>query len=148
MTKSRIRIAALALTFLAAVIIVWALSFPSDADPKNIKYVLWKNGLYEMNLDAATNTMIGDGNREKLVIGKSKVQLREKFGYLSTPADVSQYLRGCYQTSAWKDRDALFIRNSPWMVIFDGDKATELVTRSEWSHHRRGRRCWILALYK
>jgi hypothetical protein len=127
MTKSRIRIAALALTFLAAVIIVWALTFPSDADPKNIKYVLWKNGLYEMNLDAATNTMIGDGNREKLVIGKSKVQLREKFGYLSTPADVSQYLRGCYQTSAWKNSDALFIRNSPWMVTFDGDRATELV---------------------
>ena len=112
---------------LIAVVIGWAATHPSLSDPKNIKYVLWKNGLYEMNLDAATDTMIGDGSREKLVIGKSKVQLRERFGYLSTPADVSQYLRGCYQTSAWKSSDALFIRNSPWMVIFDGDKATELV---------------------
>ena len=101
------------------------MTYPSDSDAKNIKYVLWKNGLYGTNLDAATGTMIGDGRREKLVIGKSKVQLQEKFGYLSTPADVSQYLRGCYQASAWKDRDAL-IRNGPWMVIFDGDKATEL----------------------
>jgi hypothetical protein len=83
------------------------------ATPKSIKYVLWKNGLYGMNLDTATGTMIGDRSREKLVIGKTKVQLREKFGYLSTPADVSQYLRGCYETSAWKVRDVLFIRNSP-----------------------------------
>jgi hypothetical protein len=127
MTKLLAKIVALALAFFVAVVIGWAATHPSLSDPKNIKYVLWKNGLYEMNLDAATDTMIGDGSREKLVIGKSKVQLRERFGYLSTPADVSQYLRGCYQTSAWKSSDALFIRNSPWMVIFDGDKATELV---------------------
>jgi hypothetical protein len=127
MTKSLAKTMALALTFFIAAVIGWAATYPSDGDPKNIKYVLWKNGLYGMNLDTATGTMIDDGSREKLVIGKTKVQLREKFGYLSTPADVSQYLRGCYQTSAWKDRDVLFIRNSPWMVIFDGDKATELV---------------------
>jgi len=127
MTKSLARTVALALTFFIAVVIGWSVAYPSDSDPKNIKYVLWKNGLYGMNLDTATGTMIGDASREKLVIGKTKVQLREKFGYLSMPADVSQYLRGCYQASAWKDSDALFIRNSPWIVIFHGDKATELV---------------------
>ena len=127
MTKSLARTVALALTFFIAAVIGWAATYPSDSDPKNIKYVLWKNGLYGMNLDTAMGTMIGDGSREKLVIGKTRVQLREKFGYLSTPADVSQYLKGCYQTSAWKDRDALFIRNSPWMVVFEGEKATELV---------------------
>jgi hypothetical protein len=127
MTTSVARTAALALTIFIAVVIGWAVTYPSDSDPKNIKYVLWKSGLYGMNLDAATCTMMGDGSREKLVIGKTKVQLREKFGYLSTPADVSQYLRVCYQMSAWKNSDALFIRNSPWMVIFDGDRAIELV---------------------
>ena len=127
MTTSLARTLALTLTIFIAVVIGWAVTYPSDSDPKNIKYVLWKNGLHGMNLDKATGTMIGDGSREKLVIGKSKVQLREKFGYLSTPTDVSQYLRGRYQTSAWKNSDALFIRNGPWMVIFDGDKATELV---------------------
>ena len=127
MTKSPARTVALAVTIFIAVVIGWAVIYPSDSDPKNIEYVLWKNGLYGMNLDAATGTMIGDGGREKLVVGKTKVQLREKFGYLSTPADVSQYLRGCYQTSAWKNSDALFIRNSPWMVIFDGERATKLV---------------------
>jgi hypothetical protein len=127
MTKSLARTVALALTFSVAVVIGWALTYPTESDPRNIKYVLWKNGFYGMNLDTATGTMIGDGSRENLVIGKTKVQLREKFGYLSTPADVPQYLRGCYQTSAWKDRDVLFIRKSPWMVTFDIDKATELV---------------------
>ena len=127
MTKSLARTVALALTIFIAVVIGWAVTYPSDSDPKNITYVLWKNGLYGMNLDAATDAMIGDASREKLVIGRTKVQLREKFGYLSTPADVSQYLRGCYQTSAWKNSDALFIRNCPWMVIFDGDRATALV---------------------
>jgi hypothetical protein len=127
MTRFPARTVALALTFFIAVAIGWALTYPSDSDPRNIKYVLWKNGLYGMNLDTATGTMIGDGSREKLVIGKTKVQLPEKFGYLSTPADVAQYLRGCYQTSVWKQRDALFIRKSSWVVIFDGDKAKELV---------------------
>jgi hypothetical protein len=115
MTKFLAKTVALALAFFIAVVIGWAVTYPSDSDPKNIKYVLWKNGLYGMNLDVATGTMIGDGSREKLLIGKSKVQLQEKFGYLSTPADVSQYLRGGYETSAWKDRDALFIRNNPWI---------------------------------
>lgn len=127
MTKSLARTVVLVLTFFVAVVIGWALTYPSDSDPKNIKYVLWKNGLYRMNLDIATGTMIGDASREKLVLGKTKTQLRETFRYLSTPADVSPYLRGCYQDSVWKDRDALFIRKSPWMVVFDGDKATELV---------------------
>ena len=127
MTKSLTRTVAVVLAFFTVMVIVWAVTYPSGSDPKSIKYVLWKNGLYRMNPDTATGTMIGDGNREKLVIGKTKVQLRERFGYLLTPENTSQYLRGCYQTSAWKDRDALFIRNSPWMVIFEGDKAAELV---------------------
>jgi len=33
-------------------------TYPSDSDPENIRYVLSKNGLYGMNLDTATGTMI------------------------------------------------------------------------------------------
>jgi hypothetical protein len=105
----------------------WVGTYPSDGDPKNIKYVLWKRGLYRTNLDVAADTMIGDASRDTLVIGKTKAQLRERFGYLQTAAEASQYLRGCYQDSAWKNRDVLFIRNSPYMVIFDGDRAVELI---------------------
>ena len=104
----------------------WALMYPSP-DPKSIKYVLWKADLYKLNFDEATGTMVGDGNRDKLVVGKTKAQLRDKFGSLLSPADASQYLRECYQNSAWKDKDVLFIGQSSWMVVFDGDKATTLV---------------------
>jgi hypothetical protein len=58
MTKSLSRIMVLALTFFIAVVIGGAVTYPSDSDPENIRYVLWKNGLYGMNLDTATGTMI------------------------------------------------------------------------------------------
>jgi len=70
---------------------------------------------------------VGDRSPEKLVVGKTKAQLREKFGSLLPAADVSSYLQDCYHSSAWRDRDVLFIGNSWWMVVFDGDKATNLV---------------------
>jgi hypothetical protein len=127
MTRSFARIIALVLTLSVFAVIGWTFTYPSASDPKNIRYVFWKMGLYGMNLDTAADTMIGDRTREKLVIGKTKPDLRKKFGYLLMPADVSPYLRGCYEGSAWKNKDALFIRRSPWMVVFDGDKATELV---------------------
>lgn len=104
----------------------WALTYPSP-DPKSIKYVLWKADLYKLNLDEATGTMVGDPNRNKLVVGKTKGQLRDKFGPLLSPAEASLYVRGCYQNSSWKDKNVLFIGQSPWMVVFDGDKATNLV---------------------
>ena len=105
----------------------WALTHPSSIDPKNIKYVLWKADLTKLPLDQATAAMVGDRNRDKLVLGKTKTQLRDKFGLLLSPADVSPYLRGCYQNSSWKDKDVLFIGPSSWMVVFDGDNATNLV---------------------
>jgi len=104
----------------------WMLMYPSP-DPRSIKYVLWKADLYKLNSDEATGTMVGDPNRSKLVVGKTKAQLRERFGSLLPPADASPYLVGCYRDSDWKDRDVLFIGQSSWMVVFDGDKATNLV---------------------
>jgi hypothetical protein len=56
--------------------------------------------------------MIGDESREQLVVGKTKAQLQKTFGHLPSPAEVSSYLNACYQHSAWKNRDAFFIRKS------------------------------------
>ena len=126
MRKPLARAVAIAVVFSIAVVIVWTLAYP-EPDPKNIKYVLWKHGFYGMDLDTTSDTMIGDASREVLVVGKTKSKLREKFGYLSTLSEASPYLRGCYQNSDWKGTDVLFIRKSPWMVVFSGDKATKLV---------------------
>jgi hypothetical protein len=105
----------------------WLLTYSPATDPKGIRYVFWKIGICKMDLDLATGTMVGDASRDKIVVGKTKRQLRDRFGYLVGPADASTYLRGCYQNSPWKDRDVLFIRKSPWMVVFAGDMATNLV---------------------
>jgi|SRR5579862_1279492 len=114
-------------TLLVIFVAGWALMYPSSSDPKNIKYVLWKAGLYRVSLDQATTAMIGDRHRDGLVVGKTKAQLQEKFGPLLPLGDASPYLRGCYQKSSWNGRDVQFIGRSPWMVVFDGDRATNLV---------------------
>ena len=127
MTSQRMRILMIVPALVFVFVGGWILTYPDTSDPKNAEYVLWKVGLYKMNLDMATDTMIGDAHRDKLVVGKTEVQLRNKFGYLLTPNEASPYLRGCYQDSFWKDRTVLFIRKSPWMVVFNGDRAVDLV---------------------
>jgi hypothetical protein len=127
MTKFLADTAFVVLTLLVVVALVWTVTYPSVSDPRNIKYVLWKNGLYALNLDTATGTMIGDASRERLVVGKTRAQLQKKFGYLTNLTGASSYLKACYQHSAWENRDVLFIRNSSWMVIFNRDQATDLL---------------------
>lgn len=124
-----IRIAVIILGVVVVFFGGWALTYPSP-DPKSFKYVPWKADLYRLNLDEATGTMVGDRHRDKLVVGKTKAQLRGKFGCLdrfsclSRPHDTSER---AIRTPSWKDRDVLFIGQSPWMVVFDGDRATNLV---------------------
>jgi len=102
--------------------VAWAALYPSEGDPKNWKYVLWKHGLYAMNLD------IGDGaGRDELVIGKSKAELQKQFGFLTAPAAASSYMQMCYSQSAANGQDALVIRKSPSIVIFQNDKAIDLI---------------------
>ena len=118
------------LTLLATLLVAfaaWMLAYHPESDPKGMKYVLWKLGIYKMDLDLATGTMRGDAGRNRLVFGLSKAQLRERFGYLLTLPEASPYLREYYEKSAWKGRDVLFIRRSQWMVVFDKDRAVELV---------------------
>ena len=126
MTKSLVRAVILLLAFISAAILAWALTYPSENDPQNINYALWKKGLYPPNLDAAVGTMIGDKGREELVVGKTKIQLKRKFGYLKSPSEAHAYMKSCYLDSPWKDQDLLVIREGPWMVLFSGENATEL----------------------
>ena len=105
----------------------WLAMYPNTSDPKNVRYVLWKIGLPVLDIDKAAGTMIGDTHRDRLVLGKTKEHLRGRFGYLLGPNEAKPYLRAFYLNSVWKDRDVLFIRMSPWMVVFDDGVATRLV---------------------
>jgi hypothetical protein len=50
----------------------WYAMYPAESDPKGIRYVLWKADILPMNLDEATDTMMGDAGRDSLVIAKTK----------------------------------------------------------------------------
>ena len=124
--KSFGRIAFVTLVLLIATTVVWALAYPSDGDPKNVKYVLWKHDLYPMNPDLAMGAMVGDIGRGELVVGKTKAQLQKKFGYLKSPFETGTYMNGCYLESPWKGQDVLVIREEPWMILFSAEKAIGL----------------------
>jgi len=116
------------LAFVIVFLIGWSLLYPSESDPKNIKYVFWKIGLCRMDLDTALGTMIGDSKREKRVIGNTKDQLRGKFGYLLPPSEAGPYMQACYTESAWKQNaTVLLLRRGPWMAKIERDKATDLM---------------------
>jgi hypothetical protein len=126
--KRPVRLTLIAIVALSALFVAgWLSMYSSTSDPKNIQYILWKAHLYKLDLPTATGTMIGDADRDKLVVGKTKSQIEKRFGPLLTPEQATPHLRGCYQDSDWKDKVVLFIANSPWMVVFDGDRATDLV---------------------
>ncbi len=115
-----------ALGLLLTLVAGWMLMYPSP-DPKNLGYVLWKAGIYKLDLRTATDMMVGDPNRSRLVVGRTRAELRRRFGSLIPPAEATPYLRTCYSNSPWKDRDVAFLASSSWMVVFDGNRATQLV---------------------
>ena len=119
----------------------WLGTYPDDVDPKNVYYVLWKHGLNNnMNLDSALAAMSHDIWPVRRVEGLTREQLKTRFGYLRTLAEVTPYYRACYFTPraftqgdvghvevAAKDEDAFFLRDSPWMVVMKNGKAVDLV---------------------
>jgi len=123
------------------VVLVWLGAYPDKGDPRNIRYVLWKHGLNKnMDLDDALFAMVGDVRRERQVQGLTKGQLKARFGYVRTLAEVTSYYRACYFSPgvftqgdagraeiAAKSEDAFFLRDSPWMVVMKNGKAADLV---------------------
>jgi hypothetical protein len=110
----------------------WNFIYPSFIDLKNIKYILWKNGLCRMDIDTATAAMIGDTARDELIIGKTKAQIQNKFGILMPPAEAAPYYKNYYENSPWKSMEALYIDHSPWMIIFEKGKASNLILVKGW----------------
>jgi hypothetical protein len=107
--------------------VIWYLAYPSSRDPKNPRYVLWKTGIYPMDPRLAAETMVGDPQRDELVLGKSKEELQSKFGYLIPLPQTTSYIKTCYQEQGMRYGDVMFIRNSPWMVVFQDGRAAHLI---------------------
>ena len=77
------------LGFVMVFLLGWVLLYPSP-DPKNITYVLWRAGFHTMDPAAAAGILVGDVHPERIVLGKTKEQLRSRFGYLTTLAEASR----------------------------------------------------------
>jgi hypothetical protein len=104
-------------------------------DPKNFYYVLWKRGLNSsMNLDNALDTMVLDSDQRAFVIGSTKEQLKSRYGTVHSLNEVAKYYQQCDaihssgQPNVYREgREAVFLRDSNWMVILEHGKAVELV---------------------
>lgn len=113
----------------------WMEMYPDNSDPKNIYYVLWKHGLNKnMDLDNAVGTMTHDTWAVRLVEGKSKEELKNRFGFIRTLKEARSYDQLCSTNGSVGERgihaagkEVVFLRDSDWMVILDNGKAVDLV---------------------
>ena len=114
---------------------MWLATYPGTADPKNIYYVLWKHGLNEnMNLDHALETMVGDSHPERLVVGLTKEQLKDRFRMIRTYEEVGPYYQKCdtplgsgVRAVQPSGREVVFLRDSSYMVVLQNGLATNLI---------------------
>ncbi|MBB5057568.1 hypothetical protein HDF16_002274 [Granulicella aggregans] len=104
----------------------WHLIYPGYYDPKSIAYLGWKFHVLPMEPVRALNTMTHGPNSDRLVLGKSRQQLQQRFGFVRTVDQVSPYLRD-YCAAARPGADLLFLNSSDWMVVMQRDRAVELV---------------------
>ena len=98
-------------------------------DPRNPHYVLWKRGLSgNMNLDTAMAAFYLDPDRDQLIRGATEDQLKTRFGYVRPLEQVSPTYRQCFGQS-WtpKGDSALFLRDTPFMVVMDHQRGSTLV---------------------
>ncbi len=72
-----------------------------------------------------------DVKRERLIIGKTRAQLDESYPLLEAD-QVTAYYRDFYRTSAFAARHVAFLRGSAWMVVFEDDRAVDLVLIKGW----------------
>lgn len=69
------------------------------------------------------------------VQGLTKDQLKARFGYIRTLEEVTPYYRACHSIpgspgraeTEGRSEDAVFLRDSPWMVVMKNGKAVDLI---------------------
>jgi hypothetical protein len=110
-----------------ASMVLWFSAHTDDYDPRNLQYVCWKHGFCKIDPQRAIGVMLHDPSAASIVVGKTKGQLAEKFGF-TTPLDqASPYLQSCYRGSGFAGKDVAFLRRSDWMVVFADGKVANLV---------------------
>lgn len=96
-------------------------------DP-SIRYLAWKHGLIGMDLDRATGELNLDVHRETLIVGKTRQQLNEKFGFTNSLEEATPYVRSCVLNSPYGKSEVLQLRRSNWVVVMQGRRAAQLIS--------------------
>jgi hypothetical protein len=110
----------------AAFGLLWEAMYPDSYDPKNLHYVAWKHHLLPMDPNRALSTMTHDSYSERLVVGSTEEQLRQRFGFVRTVDQVSPYLQN-YCAAVRPGAHVLFLNSSDYMVVMNQERATELI---------------------
>jgi hypothetical protein len=124
--SSGVRTCAIVFVCLLLFLAIWAVVYPRD-DPKGLEYTLWKAGAWKMDLSEATGIMVGDSHHDELVVGKTRQKIEKRFGPLLTLDQATPYEQFCLKGSDWEKEEPLFIRQNPWMILFNNGKATDII---------------------
>jgi hypothetical protein len=95
-------------------------------DPNGPRYILWKHGLLTFDPTVAFPAMVGDRQRESLVVGLSVAELERKFGRLRTRAESTAEYQKYYGDRFFLDKEILWLGDSAWLVVLKGGRAQEL----------------------
>lgn len=123
-TKKRITVLAISL---GCVALLGVFTRDPAVEP-SIRYLAWKRGLIGIDLDRATDEMNLDVHREALVIGKTRQQLNEQFGYTSSVDQATPYVRSCVFNSPYSGSEVVQLRRSNWVVVMKGGRAAQLIS--------------------
>ncbi len=112
---------------IAVFALLWEAAYPDRYDRKNPHYVAWKYHLLPMDAHRAVSVMTEDPDRNWLVLGKSKEELEQCFGFVLTVDQIRPYLRD-YCAAARPSADVLFLNSNDLMVVMSHGRAVEVVT--------------------
>lgn len=109
----------------AGVLGAWAFVYPDPHDPKGPRYVLWKWHCFPFDADVVYRSMVGDPDRDALVVGLTVAQIECRFGPLRTGANCTEYQRH-YVERDLSDCQFRWLGDSPWAVVLENGRATDL----------------------
>ena len=105
---------------------LWEATYAERYDPKNLHYLGWKYHLLPMDPHRALSIMTHDGKSDQLVLGKTRKQLQQRFGFILTKDQASPYLRE-YCAASRPNAEVLFLNSNNYMVVLENDRAVELI---------------------
>lgn len=112
-------------------IIAWMVVY-HPSDPKSLQYLLWKRNFGWMRPSDIYGAMIGDENRDNLVVGLSISEIESRFGRLQFPPDLNAYQKSFAERGPYKGEDIAFLQNSNWVIVLKDGRVTELVLVKGW----------------